>query len=125
MIYQLLDYFFLVFHGLLIIINVLGWIWSRTRKLQLYVLALTLFSWLIMGYFYGWGYCVLTDWHWDVLQELGQRPDQNAYVQYLFYRWFNLDVTREFSDQITIVFLLVGVAGAIYMRWVYAKIKKR
>lgn len=125
MLYQLLDYFFLVFHAVLMLLNVLGWAWSKTRKLQLYVLAITLFSWIVMGYFYGWGYCLLTDWHWEVLAEMGQRPTQHAYVQYLLERWFNVEVSREFSDRITITFLLVGIIGATFMRWGYPKLKKQ
>ena len=112
--YVFLDYFFLFFHSLLILFNLFGWIWRKTRKLHWLVLGLTLFSWFIMGFYYGWGYCLLTDWHWDVLSELGERPTQNAYVQYLLDRIFNWEVSRHFSDIATIVGLLFGLLGAVF-----------
>jgi len=35
-------------------------------------LLLTAFSWFVLGIWYGWGYCVCTDWHYMVLRdELG------------------------------------------------------
>ena len=111
--YVFLDYFFLVFHSLLIILNVFGWIPRKTRKLHWIALGLTLFSWLIMGFFYGWGYCILTDWHWDVLAELGERPTQNVYLQYLFERLLNWEISRKTSDILTVSGLLFGISGAI------------
>jgi hypothetical protein len=113
-----LDYFFLWFHTFLILVNVFGWIWSKTRRLQIVVLGLTLFSWIVMGYFYGWGYCLLTDWHWDVLTELGNRPVQSVYVQYLVNRWYGWEISRLLSDVLTITGLLVGLIGAASMRWI-------
>lgn len=120
----LLDYFFLLFHTLLIVVNVLGWIPKSTRKIQLYVILATLFSWFVMGLFYGWGYCLLTDWHWDVLSALGERPTQNAYVQYLFDRLLGWQISRSLSDWLTIIGLLVGIIGAILVRLIPKLIKK-
>jgi hypothetical protein len=121
-----LDYFFLIFHSLLMFVNLFGWIPKATRKLHLYTLLLTLLSWFVMGYFYGWGYCLLTDWHWDVLQALGERPLQSAYVEYLFERIFNLTVSKEFSDIITIAGLIFGISGALYVNLILPKwIKKK
>jgi hypothetical protein len=113
-----LDYFFLWFHTLLIFVNLLGWIHPKTRKLHFIVLSLTLFSWMGMGYFYGWGYCLLTDWHWDVLTELGNRPTESVYLQYLVNRWFGWEISRSLSDLLTIAGLIIGIIGAITMRWI-------
>ena len=116
-IYWFLDYFFLFFHSALIVFNLFGWILKKTRKLHWVVLGSTLFSWFIMGYFYGWGYCILTDWHWDVLAELGKRPAQSVYVQYLLDRIFNWEVSRSFSDILTVSGLIFGLLGAVFSGW--------
>ena len=107
------------------LVNLFAWIPQVTRKLHLITLVVTLFSWFIMGYFYGWGYCLLTDWHWDVLQALGERPEQSAYVEYLFERIFKLSVSKEFSDSITIAGLFFGISGALYVNLILPKWRKK
>ena len=70
--HRLLDAGFLVLHALLVGFNLLGWAWWRTRRLHLYTITATLLSWFGLGAVYGWGYCPLTDWHWDVKRALGE-----------------------------------------------------
>jgi hypothetical protein len=99
--------------------NLFGWIPKKLRKLHIITLATTVFSWLVLGYFYGWGYCYLTDLHWDILEELGQRPSQSGYVEYLFQRLLNINVSIECSDLITITGLLFGLGGAVFINIIY------
>ena len=77
-----LDYLFNVIHGSLIVFNVFGWLWYRTRRLHLLTIVLTFFSWFALGVLYGWGYCPLTDWHWDVKRDLGQINLPNSFIKY-------------------------------------------
>lgn len=46
--------------------------------------GLTVFSWLVMGAWYGLGYCALTDWHWQIKRELGETHLPNSFLVYLF-----------------------------------------
>lgn len=80
--YQLLDYFFVIFHFSLILFNLTGWIWHKTRKLHLFVISTTIFSWVGLGIFYGWGYCPCTDWHWQVKGALGETELPTSYIKY-------------------------------------------
>jgi len=89
--YAFLDIFFLVLHSVVIVINLFGWIWVKTRRLNLYLLSLTALSWLGLGFWYGWGYCPLTDWHWQVLEKLGKDDIPNSYIKYLADRITGLD----------------------------------
>ena len=114
-IWTTLDYFFIIFHGVVILINVFGWIPVRTRKVQRVVLVATLLSWFVLGAFYGWGYCFLTDWHWDVLTELGTRPTQSVYVQYLLHRLFGVNISAALSNGLTIGGLFFGILGALFV----------
>jgi len=68
-----LDLFFLVLHGAVILLCILGWIWRGTRILGLALIGATGASWYILGPLlgYGTGYCFLTHWHREVLFALG------------------------------------------------------
>ena len=81
-IYRLLDILFVVFHTLLVGFNMLGWAWRRTRRLHLITISVTLLSWFGLGVVYGWGYCPLTDWHWDVKRVLGETALPASWMKY-------------------------------------------
>lgn len=103
MIYRELDIFFVVFHSSLIIFNLAGWIWKKTRLLNLLVLLLTGASWLILGLIVGTpGYCPLTDWHFRILNRLGERDLPSSYIKYLFDRVTGLDINSALVDQLTL-----------------------
>lgn len=81
--YQFLDIFFFVFHTCLILFNLFGWIWKTTRKWNLISLSATAFSWIVLGIWYGFGYCPCTHWHWLVRRELGYGNMPNSYIKFL------------------------------------------
>jgi hypothetical protein len=71
MIWRLLDIFFVIFHTSIIVFNLTGWLWKKTRKYNLAILLITGFSWVIIGLLVGTiGYCPLTDWHFTVLEKI-------------------------------------------------------
>ena len=80
--YRLLDVLFVAFHTLLVGFNLLGWAWRKTRRLHLITISVTLLSWFGLGVVYGWGYCPLTDWHWDVKRALGETGLPASWVKY-------------------------------------------
>ncbi len=100
-VYNILDWFFTVFHTLLIVFSLFGWIWKPLRKLNLAALLLTAASWFIAGIFYGIGYCPLTDWHWSVLRELGETGLPHSYPQYLINRATGIQLQPLTADIIT------------------------
>jgi len=77
-----LNYFFIVFHGSLVIFNLTGWVCRRTRRIHLITIGLTILSWFGLGIFYGWGYCPCTDWHWEIKHKLGETNLPNSYIKY-------------------------------------------
>lgn len=80
---QALNIGFFVFHTALILFNVFGWIWRRTRRWNLLCLGLTAMSWFLMGIWFGAGYCICTDWHWQVRRALGITGDPDNYIALL------------------------------------------
>jgi hypothetical protein len=96
-----LDYLFLITHSLLILLNLFGWAWKPTRKANLIALSLTAFSWVVLGIFYGFGYCPLTDWHWKILHKLDENDLPNSYITYLVHRLFGWDIDPLIIDWVT------------------------
>lgn len=102
MIYKIIDIFFVVFHTILILFNVFGWIWKKTRLANLITLGLTGGSWFILGLFYGMGYCPLTEWHFNVLRHLGHSNLPNSYIKYLADRLSGMDFNADLVDGLTL-----------------------
>lgn len=110
---QIADCFFLVFHTGLILFNLLGWIWKPLRRSHLIVISLTFASWGILGIWFGWGYCPLTDWHWEVLYALGTETLPSSYISYLLQRllgWHLPDIT---VDILTLSLALLALLASV------------
>jgi len=109
----LADYLFFVLHTLLIGFNLTGWAWRRTRALHLIVLGLTAISWFVLGAYYGWGYCICTDWHLQVRSQLGYDDAGASYLQLLASQVFGMSLSRRASDWLAGgVFALIVLATA-------------
>ena len=93
-----LNLFFFGFHTLFTLFNLVGWIWRRTRKLHLVTMALTAFSWLVLGIFYGLGFCFCTQWHWEVRELLGYHDVSSSYIHLLLTKLFQ----RNFNERLVI-----------------------
>jgi hypothetical protein len=115
-----LDHGLMAFHLLIIGINVFGWIAPRTRVLQRWVLLLTTLSWVGLGAFYGLGYCFLTDWHWTVKRELGERALPPSYIQYILHNKLGFNFSDFWVDvgtgTVFVLLLLITVGQMLYSR---------
>ena len=111
--YIFLDKFFFVFHSSLIIFNLFGWIWKKTRLANLVVLLSTAFSWFILGIWYGYGFCPSTEWHWQVRVKLGLYDMPSSYIEFLIESLTGLDVSRKFVDIFALVFLILALIASI------------
>jgi hypothetical protein len=116
MIYRILDIFFLILHTSLIFFNLFGWIWRKIRIFNLILLALTGSSWLFLGLVVGTlGYCPLTDWHFTVLNRLGETDLPYSYVKYLADRLTGLDINPSLADNVTLFAFLVAFVISIFL----------
>ena len=114
MIYYILDIFFVVFHSILIIFNLCGWIWIKTRFYNLITLALTGASWLFLGLiFRTLGYCPLTDWHFSILIKLGKTDLPDSYIKYLADRITGLSINASLIDHVTFYAFLAAFTLSI------------
>ncbi|MFC4873019.1 DUF2784 domain-containing protein [Negadavirga shengliensis] len=110
---KLVDNFFVVFHTALILFNLFAWMWKPLQKWHFVTITLTFASWIILGIWYGWGYCFLTDWHWDVLRELGETDLPSSYISYLMERLFGLQFPDTWVDAVTAGLAVIVLIASI------------
>lgn len=84
----------------IIALNLFGWMWARTRRASLACLLITAASWLGLGYFYGLGYCIITDWQWQVKHALGEGGLPASYIVYLLEQMGLRSINTNFVDGI-------------------------
>jgi len=112
---KFLDIFFTVFHTCVVIFNLFGWVWRKTRLLNLICLLLTAASWLILGLFYGFGYCPLTDWHFNILRKLGYTDLPDSYLSFLFTRLTGIQIDQSLVDAVTLWGLIIALVISLYL----------
>lgn len=113
--YRLYDVLFVVFHTALIAFNMLGWAWRRTRRLHLITISATLLSWFGLGVAYGWGYCPLTDWHWQIKRALGETALPASWIKYYLDRITGMDWSAAVVDGLVIGSALGALALSVWL----------
>jgi hypothetical protein len=116
MFYHILDILFVVFHSALVIFNLFGWIWTKTRVWNLITLLLTGASWLILGLIVGTlGYCPFTDWHFNILEKLGRTNLPTSYMKYLADRITGFNLNASLVDKITLYAFIGALMISLYL----------
>lgn len=120
---NVLNILFFVGHSLLIAFNLTGWIWPKTRKLHLLTVGGTLFSWLVMGFWHGWGYCLCADWHFQIRDRLGIHDQETSYTELLINQIPGVTVTRNFADVVTVggLILILIATAVVWFRGISSK----
>lgn len=119
-----LNIIFTIFHLAFTVFNLTGWIWKRTRKAHLVTLGLTLASWFIFGIWYGWGYCFLTDWHWQVKEKLGEKNLPNSFIKYFADKITGKDIDPSLVDNVTLGCLVFAILASVYVNFFIRKSRK-
>jgi len=107
MMYKGLNYFFFVFHTLLVLFILFGWLFTKARKYHFAAILSTAFSWFILGIWYGWGYCICTDWHWRIRNILGYTDASDSYIHFLILKITGINFSFHLVDKVTLYFFLV------------------
>jgi len=123
--YQFLNIFFFIFHTVFTLFNIVGWIFPKTRKVHLITMTLTAFSWFVLGIWYGWGYCVCTDWHWNVREKLGLIDRYHSYIHFLLLKMTGIDLDPKLVDTGTLVVFLLSFALSICLNFIDYRLRKR
>lgn len=114
---HLLNILFTILHFAVILFNLFGWIWKKTRRAHLIVAGITLASWFILGIWKGWGYCFLTDWHWRVKEKLGETGLPNSFIKYMADKITGQNIDPEIVDVATLGFFLMSIILSVYVNF--------
>ena len=109
---KIIDVFFFGFHTILILFNTLGWIVRSWRFANFITLSLTAFSWFVLGIWFGWGYCICTDWHWQVRDMLGYQDISSSYIHFLILKIVNVDIPVKLVDLFTVIVFILAFIGS-------------
>ena len=110
-----LDYFFSFLHIAFTLFNLVGWIWQSTRRIHLITILLTAASWFILGIWYGWGYCFLTDWQWAIKEKLGERNLPSSFIKYFSDKLIGSDINTSLINSCTLIGFLLATMLSIYL----------
>lgn len=110
--FEILNVLLTLGHVIIILIICFGWIWRKSHVIYFVCNICTLFSWFILGYFKGYGYCLLTDIQWNLLSSRGITQLPDTFLGYLFsslkissLSFDNLEIINYFKFFIVITFI--------------------
>jgi hypothetical protein len=112
------DFLFTLLHLVIIGFNLIGWIWPRTRKLHFIVALLTAGSWLILGIWYGLGYCPITDWQWQLKERMGETDLPNSFIKYYADKLSGRDIPSDFIDALTAIGFALAAGLSVYVNFI-------
>lgn len=121
----ILDIFLTLVHLILIFFNLFGWIHPATRKLHFISICLTAFSWLILGLWFGIGYCPITDWQWDIKVQLGERNLPSSFITYMVMKISGRQFSDQFINVITAMSFIAAAALSVYYNFLKGKRTKK
>jgi len=112
-----LDTILTVVHILIIVFNLFGWIFPATRRTHFICILFTAFCWFVLGIWFGWGYCPVTDWQWSIKEKLGETDLPASFITY----YTDKITGRHFSDalvnSLTLILLLSAVIISVYLNF--------
>lgn len=111
------NIFFFVFHTVLILFNLFGWLFRKTRFLNLITLVITFLSWGVLGIWKGWGYCFLTDWHYSVLRKLGETDLPSSYIAFLVESLSGWLPDADLVNTLTVGLALLALVASIIVNF--------
>lgn len=112
-----LDHLFTLIHLFIIGFNLTGWIWPGTRKFHFVVVCLTAGCWLILGIWYGLGYCPVTDWQWKIKQSMGETKLPASFIKYFADKISGQDIPSILIDWITGICFVLAAALSTYLNF--------
>ena len=99
--FELLRVLLHTVHFGVISFTIVGWASCHTRALHLVLMALIALSWFGLGYFRGFGYCLITDWQWRLMARLGEEVPSGGYIKFLGERLTGWSLDNDRLDRLT------------------------
>lgn len=115
------DLLYTLLHLVIIAFNLLGWIWPATRRLHFISVVLTAGSWLVLGIWFGIGYCPITDWQWQVKEKLGETNLPVSFIKYYADKISGQSFDAGFINYITAISFAVAALLSVYFNFFHKK----
>ena len=109
-----LDWLLIAVHAGVVLAFVFLWIPRRTARLHGWLVLLVAFSWIVIGYFKGFGYCILTDLHWRVKRARGEWPLPGSFLKYAADHLTGSNVPAWLINDVAGAVFCLGVGAALY-----------
>lgn len=122
--YLILDFLLTLLHLLIVGFNLLGWIWPATRRAHFIVVVVTASCWLLLGIWYGIGYCPLTDWQWQLKEHLGEQGLPNSFIKYMVDKVSPVEVSSDTIDILTAGGFAIAAFLSVYLNFFRKKQRK-
>lgn len=119
----ILDILLTIFHLIVVSFNLLGWIWNPTKVIHFWFTIITLFCWVVLGIWYGFGYCPITDWQWNVKTQLGEQNLPASFIKYFIDKLTGLNVNSNLIDICTVLFFMLAIVASIKVNFFNKKVK--
>ncbi|HVS93244.1 MAG TPA: DUF2784 domain-containing protein [Mucilaginibacter sp.] len=122
---HLADILLTLLHLVIIGFNLLGLIWKRTLRAHLVCIALTAGCWFILGIWFGWGYCPITDLEWNIKEKLGEHNLPNSFIKYYADRLSGTSVSASLVDAVTAIAFFMAALLSVYVNFFRRKTVRR
>lgn len=105
-------------HSGMVLFMMAGWAFRCLLLAHRMVLALIWGSWLGVGWYVGYlGYCVLTDWHWQLKEAMGEYGMPPSYIEYMLWQLGAPDLPDRW--------VMYGTAGTFIVITLLSLLRKR
>ena len=120
---HLADISLYVMHLSIIVYSLIGWAWRRGRRAHLIFVGVIFACWFGIGlaFGYGFGYCPLTDWHWQVKVQLGTTSYTalpNSFIKHDWDGALPWTINPLAADILTFAAFFTSVAITIYVNFI-------
>ena len=112
--FSFMEFFDFLMHGIhisLVLFVLFGAFHKPWVKAHFYCIVLIWLSWLVLGAYVGTlGYCPLTQWHWQIKENMGEYNLPPSYIEYVYTYFTGKDIEdKVMSNIIAGVMLLVTI----------------
>jgi hypothetical protein len=117
MMLKFIDSALSIVHIVLISFNLFGWIWPKTRKLHLICIIATAASWFLLGIWFGWGYCPITDWQWQIKRRLGEHDLPASFIKYFADKITGHEFSPSLVNWVTVSLFAMAALLSVYVNF--------
>lgn len=111
------DALLTLLHLIIVGFNLFGWIFPSARKAHFICVAITAFCWFVLGIWFGWGYCPITDWQWHIKEKLGETNLPASFITYYANKISGMHFSDTIINFLTLVLFLAAALVSIYFNF--------